>query len=110
MLEQIKTLFPCEVQVTQEIIDKANIYDVWCCIGALTLKSILSEEQKKYFNGWGVTDGNFDTIETVLTGTDSKDSVTVYAVDGDDSVDMMYLKEPRIVTLTLEKPKNYKEY
>lgn len=110
MLEEIKTLFPCEVQVTQEIIDNAILHDVWNCIGARTLESILSEEQKQYFNGWGVTDGQFDTIETVLQGTDSKDSFTIYAVDGDNSVDMMSITEPCVVTFTLEKPLNYKEY
>lgn len=110
MLEEIKSLFPCDIQVTQEIIDIANTHDIWNCIGALTIKSILSKEQKKYFNGWGVTDGEFDTIETVQQGTNSKDRVPVYASINGTSVSMMDLKSPILVHFDIIQPRHYSAF
>lgn len=43
-LTEIKSLFPLTVEVTQEIIDKANPFNPYDCIGNHTLKSVLGSQ------------------------------------------------------------------
>ena len=58
----INKIYPLKGQVTQEIIDKAVLSDMFSCIGALTLKQALIDigfdvTDPKYKPKWGVNIG-----------------------------------------------------
>lgn len=54
-----KNIFPLQGYITQEIINKANIYDVCSCIGALTLKEALGDNIRFFEKiSWGNSSGN----------------------------------------------------
>lgn len=87
--EEIIAIFPKKVLITQEIIDEGqpNRNNVFKCIGALTLSSLLPEELHKY-TIWGSNSG------TVLI--EGGDHVQVEAIEG---VNMMMIDRPIEVTL-----------
>jgi len=51
--QEIINLFPITANITQEIIDKAYLGDIRKCIGALTLKTVIPENDVI----WGVESG-----------------------------------------------------
>jgi hypothetical protein len=59
-LVNFKKIFPLDVEVSQSIINKANIDDTENCIGALSLKEALSKDDRKLFQrlGWGTEKGH----------------------------------------------------
>lgn len=57
-IEEIKRLFPLEGEVTQDIIDSANVWNSLNCIGTKTLRQAIGEDKLKGFGiVWGVRDG-----------------------------------------------------
>lgn len=85
-LEQIKSMFPLEAQVTQEIIDKSNPWNPYYCIGHHTLKKYLGNDA---VISW------LDTVGVIKTEQGNLHIKTK------DRVSVMDIEEPRTVTFEL---------
>lgn len=94
-LKDITSLFPLKGQLTQEILDKANIHDINKCNGALTLKAALPEGMQDYVT-WGVYTG------VVYTNKKKQDTIGSHAVISTlEDLDFMDATTPQEVTFVL---------
>ncbi len=85
-LQELKSMFPMELQVTQEIIDKSNPYLPYDCVGHHALRSIIGDNAVVM---WTDTDGEIRTPEgRLFLKTKGK-------------VSMMDIEKPRTVTFEL---------
>lgn len=92
-MEQFKLLFPLKGEITQEIIDSANIFDIANCIGALTLKSALGEnlqlvESKSL---WGSYTGFINLVDE-----------TKVSIGTIENTNFMNVTKPQLVTFIIE--------
>jgi len=89
---RLKVLFPLNGYITQEIIDKANVNDPKRCIGALTLKEALNNNNKllSHCIYWADTDGNVKVDKKWL-------SITTI-----ENIDFMKVIEPQSVTFIIK--------
>lgn len=91
-IEEIKKLFPLEVNITQEIIDKAELLNAHKCIGALALQSVLPKRKDGKPWSWGSTEGNQwqdNKGRHIVIGTAEK-------------IDLMQVTIPRTITFILK--------
>lgn len=106
--EELKSLFPVTVQLTQEMIEKgkeSNNMSVNSCNGAQVLRSVLPSPYNEYAT-WAVTDG---TIRKFPTSHYSWEEVIpeedIIRIESKNSkgnwIDMMDLTEPTEVILQL---------
>lgn len=105
--EELKSLFPVTVQLTQEMIDKGAVsdnMDIYSCNGAQVLKSILPSPYDKYAT-WAVETGTvkeFPTSHYLYNDIPEKEMLRIEARDSNgDLVDMMEVTEPTEITLQL---------
>lgn len=91
--EDIIAVFPAKVWVTQEIIDKSNVSDVFDCIGVHTLLSLLPDLADGKNVWWGCTDG-------VVKAMEGKDMHLIDVTSGD--VDMTQIKKPKLVEFKIK--------
>ncbi len=90
--EKIKALFPIKAQITQEIIDKSRTLNIYDCIGAKTLQSVIPPCQVRIF--WGLDSGGIvhDTFKP-----DFQIEITTK-----EGVDMMGITKPQEVTFIIK--------
>lgn len=95
----MKTQFPIRFTVTEDIIKKAKTHNVHECIGALSLLSVLGENDK--FGSWAAIFGHV-TIQGDMFQT------RVWSVDPENGrpINMMEIKTPREIIFTTETPEN----
>lgn len=89
--EEFELLFPLEAEITQDIIDQADITYLRKCIGALTLKKILKDHIPEYLLDtifWYDTLGGIFEIGVDIT-TSTK-------------IEMMEVREPTKVTFIID--------
>jgi hypothetical protein len=89
--QQIRDMFPREVEITQEIIDSANNASYQNCTGALALKSFLPSEVEI---AWANSIGHLN-----VSGKDIR--LRAITVDGKDDVHMMGIRTPQQVKFVL---------
>lgn len=87
-IEKLEKLFPLKVEVTQKIIDKADVEDMFNCIGALSLRSLFKKfPEKDIF--WGRMDGYiYKGDYNIYLGSFS---------EKDEPIDMMKITSPTTV-------------
>ena len=92
MLDQIKNIFPIEVEVTQDIIDNSDIHHIFNCIGVNTLKKALGKDlvEKVDRIQWGSIRGCID----IASG-----SLVIESFKDDASIGMMAIQSPCKITL-----------
>lgn len=87
-IEEIKALFPLKGQLTQSVLDKSKIVDIFNCNGALTLQEATGKPfgYKIY---WGIKRGFIESQEnTIQIGTE-------------EDIDFMDARKPQEVTFIL---------
>lgn len=100
----LKNLFPTTVQVTQEMINGANIMDEKDCIGARALKSVLPAKFRNNIS-WAVSDGGIFYPQTDKPCKGNRDNA-IYTITAKDAkgeyVNMMCITEPMEIYLNCE--------
>lgn len=106
--EELKSLFPVTVQLTQEMIEKGkefNNMSIYSCNGAQVLRSVLPSPYNEYAT-WAVTSGTirkFDVSHYPSLNVPIEDMIRVRSKNSEgDFVDMMELKEPTEIILELD--------
>lgn len=102
--EEIIAMFPLEVEVTQEMIDKGyeNIFDTRACIGFQALKSVLPEDMENDIT-WGCINGSIweetheEFLHRIVNGGINNERVRLSS-----KIDMMEIKKPIKVTFTVK--------
>lgn len=92
--DQIKALFPVDIEVDQRILDTANRNNTAHCVGAVVLR--------EYLESKGITLDGEDRIGwgTVSGLVDIKSENIILTVESSDN--MMILQTPKTVRLTAE--------
>lgn len=92
-------MFPIEVEITQEIINGAQLHNITNCIGARAVKSVIPNARIE----WGVTAGDLFSSEG--------ESIEIYSVSKDgECIDMTAIESPMTIVLTDVKPSDYHDY
>jgi hypothetical protein len=89
---KVEDLFPLEGEITQEIIDKADIWNPMKCIGALALKAALLTllKEEDFTTSWAADIGHPTILGERRTITTKED------------VDLMDIKKPQKVTFIIQ--------
>jgi len=90
-IEKVKNMFPVKVQVTQEIIDKADVGDIFNCIGTLSLESL--KIPKVVSISWGTIRGHIYDKE--------RKSKKIFSYHNNKPIDMTEITEPTEVEFRL---------
>lgn len=84
--------FPLEFEITQDIINNADVYDIDNCIGALSLKKALGFEHVT----WAADTGS-------LHYNDKENSLCfVDTISTEEGINMMEVTEPQKVTFIVQ--------
>ena len=86
--QRIEDMFPLEAEITQEIIDTADTYNVEDCIGAKTLKAAITKIGISADISWGTTCGYILSPYQLCITTK-------------ENIDMMKVKTPQKVTFII---------
>lgn len=97
--KEIISLFPLKARITEEIIERANIYNTRSCIGALTLEEALSKYSITQFSiGWGTKKGALISTAGYFT-TDPE--CNPIQISTEEEIDMMKVLYPEEVTFVV---------
>jgi hypothetical protein len=88
--QEIQSLFPLKAEITQEIIDRSNVKDLYNCIGANTLRKALTTLGVYEHIGWMNLSGAIKLSEKQSLPISTKEEVRMVSV-----------KKPQTVTFII---------
>jgi hypothetical protein len=92
-LEDIGALFPIKVKVTKEMIDEANVNNIYNCIGAKALKAAIPNiaKNKRFEIIWGTSNGYVLLADS--------DKIVGLEIENKEGINLMRIKKPKTITL-----------